>query len=168
MWAKPLTKVPDYMSPLVGWRVWSGYDPHTLGLKALSNSFYWLPGKPLTAKCDCCGSPCKPSMGNSQGFYAFESLAVLIRQQTHVAYGRHFLGQNTTHHLPIVGQCYMWGTVVECEFGYRAEHAYPKALLVGDESVRERLKEKWNIEIEVGDIERIVRDIIKNIGGTLA
>lgn len=158
-----MSNIPDYFTPLVGWRVWSGYDPISLGLKALTNNYYWVPDAPLTCKCECCGGPTKPSMTNMQGFYAFKSLRDLIRQRAHVYHrGYH---QSASHHMPIVGQVYLWGTIVDCEFGYRAEKAYPKSLLVCSEEVKEHLQSKWRVEIEVGDIEQLFRNAIKQIGG---
>jgi len=114
-------RVPDYISPIVGYRVWQ-WD--ATGLKSL-NGRPWLPGKPLSAACGIEMSRMltgraeqgqvthdAPQLDCSCGVYSAKSLDHL-RRTVYMQYG-------------IFGEVYLWGTVVEHEAGWRAQHAYPK------------------------------------------
>lgn|SRR5262245_1177049 len=145
--------IPDYFESLVGWRLWSSFDPNTGGLKALANNYYWMPGKTLAARCDSCGSPAKPAFNNHVGMYAFKNLLELVKQD-----GGGFTSSRwSVHGSPIVGQVYLWGTILDCEFGYRAQFAYPKALLIQhitDEHLQ-MLRKLWRIPVDKGNIHEI-------------
>lgn len=117
--------IPDYISPIVGHRVWQ-WD--AAGLKSL-NGEQWVPGRRLTALCraDATGvisglsrfmqHPGQPPHANCTcGVYAAKTLERL--QQC--SYGR----------FGVYGEVYLWGTVVEHERGWRAEFAYPKAFIL--------------------------------------
>jgi hypothetical protein len=130
--------VPDYVVPIVGYRVWQ-WDGSKL--KSL-NGESWYPRRPLTARCrlnchqpphpNCsCGiyahkldfasrmpnlpwMPTLPRMGALRRMPVFRMLATpKMRFPDHVA-----------------GEVYLWGTVVEHALGWRAQVAYPKSLVV--------------------------------------
>jgi hypothetical protein len=122
---------PDYIEPLEAWRVWhvveNGGEP---ALRSVVKPTIWPERVPLVATClrlrllprfrrrnghDVPGVDCEC------GIYA----TTLER-----------LGQYASETAPfdvvarIVGRVALWGTVVECERGYRASHAYPLELFV--------------------------------------
>jgi hypothetical protein len=113
--------VPDYISAIVGCRVWQ-WD--TTGLKSL-NGESWSPSKPLAAECRAASHGIivgraeaahdahdAPQANCTCGVYASKSLEHL-RTTGYARYGIH-------------GEVNLWGTVVEHELGYRAQFAYPK------------------------------------------
>lgn len=137
--------IPDYFEPIVGWRAWSAVNQRQEGaLKSLVNGYYWMPGKAVQCRCMCCNGFCKPTMINSSGFYAFKTIKQLLEDNAH-------------RNLNIIGQVYLWGTVVECTRGYRAEFAYPKALITARQYEVELLAKAWRIPVEQGDIEGLYR-----------
>lgn len=127
--------VPDYVLPIVGWRVWK---LHPRSLRSL-NGEPWLPAEPLAAACKLLDA--RPALTGHQaparecrcGVYAAKSFAELCRAG-YDRYGVH-------------GEVCLWGTVVEHETGWRGEYAYPKRLVLPlkllprDMGRRERLLE---------------------------
>jgi hypothetical protein len=118
--------IPDYISPIIGWRVWR-WD--TTGLKSL-NGKPWSPGQPLAAKCGAgnvhdAHEP--PQAGCTCGVYAAKSREHL-RQLGYDGHG-------------IRGEVHLWGTVVEHEFGWRAQFAYPKSLVLPPDLIPSGTKE---------------------------
>lgn len=109
--------IPDYIMPVVGYRVWS-WD--AIGLKSL-NGELWMPGQPLSAACRTLAGRAEdglavhdaPQMNCTCGVYAAKSLDCL-RALGYMRYGS------------IYGELYLWGTVVEHQLGWRAQYAYPK------------------------------------------
>jgi preprotein translocase subunit YajC len=128
--------VPDFISPIMGYRVWH-WD--ATGLRSL-NGEKWFAHQPLSAVCraDVCGSiaglsksrhnPAElPSFGCSCGVYAARTMEHL-RQCGYRKLGVH-------------GEVYLWGTVVEHERGWRAEFAYPKTLFLSADAIPFSLSE---------------------------
>jgi hypothetical protein len=110
-------KIPDYISPIAGYRAWR-WD--AAGLRSL-NGEPWFPGRPLEA---ACGAAARGILGPVEavnvahesthsdctcGVYAAKSIEHL-RQSGYERYGIH-------------GEVYLWGTVVEHERGWRAQFA---------------------------------------------
>ena len=117
--------VPDYISPVVGCRVWR-WD--AAGLRSL-NGKPWLPGTPFSAACELAMSRTlvpgaeqqhaeheAPQLRCTCGVYAARSIQHL-RTFGYMRFG-------------IYGEVWLWGTVVEHEQGWRAQHAYPKNLVL--------------------------------------
>ncbi len=122
--------IPDYISPIVGYRVWQ-WD--AAGLRSL-NGEPWAPGRPLAAGCRYASSGrlagCAeamddvheaPQAGCTCGVYAAKSLAHL-RTAGYMEYG-------------ICGEVCLWGTVVEHELGWRAQFAYPKNFFLSPDAL---------------------------------
>ncbi len=120
-----MRNVPDYISSIISYRVWR-WD--AAGLRSL-NGESWQPGKPLEAGCKVSEfallrghayaphSPHDaPQITCTCGIYASKSLEHLPK------YG---LERARIH-----GQVSLWGTVVEHQFGWRAEYAYPKSFFL--------------------------------------
>ena len=107
--------VPDYVSPIIGHRVWlwDGSKPMSI------NGELWQPSQPLVAKCKR-GSPHQPPhIDCSCGVYAAKTTEQLT------ALGLRPYG--------ICGEVYLWGTIIEHRFGWRAQFAYPKSFLLPPE-----------------------------------
>lgn len=49
------------------------------------------------------------------GFYAFKTLPYLLN----------WLEEHREGHM-VIGEVYLWGKIVDCRYGYRAQYAYPK------------------------------------------
>jgi hypothetical protein len=135
---------PDYAEALEAWRVWRVVATRDgLRLGSVVKPTLWPAGEPLVAEClrtsslwSClhrkrAKTHIVPDERCECGIYA-GSLGV-IRQYlsdppAFVAVAR------------IVGRVSLWGTVVECERGLRASHAYPARIYVpADASTRQRL-----------------------------
>jgi hypothetical protein len=128
--------VPDYISPVVGFRVWQ-WD--ATGLRSL-NGEKWVAHQPLSAVCraDTTGSVAGlsrathspdqlPCLKCSCGIYAAKTTEHL-RQCGYKKFGVH-------------GEVYLWGIVVEHERGWRAEFAYPKTFVLAPATIPFSLSE---------------------------
>ena len=128
--------IPDYISPVVGYRVWQ-WD--ATGLRSL-NGEKWFAHQPLSAVCraDACGSisglsraihnPAElPCLSCTCGVYAARTIEHLHR----CGYKR----------FGVRGEVYLWGTVVEHERGWRAQFAYPKTLFLAADTIPFSLSE---------------------------
>jgi len=113
-------KIPDYISPVIGYRVWRWNET---GLKSL-NGEPWLPGQQLEARCRVAPAARHmveadnevPNRKCSCGVYAAKSIEHL-RQFGYEGRGIH-------------GEVYLWGNVVEHRLGWRAQFGYPKNLVL--------------------------------------
>jgi len=117
--------IPDYISPVVGYRVWQWDDA---GIRSL-NGERWHPGKPLAAGCKAAsrhaevvrGTHGTPQADCTCGVYATKSFDHLHRT------GYDLRG--------ICGAVWLWGTVVEHKFGWRAQFAYPKSFCLTSDTL---------------------------------
>jgi len=111
--------VPDYVFPIVGQRAWGWEDSKLTSL----NGEPWSAGLPLVAKCRYLSNSPRgsevgvarhepPQIGCTCGIYAIKK-----DERCYSAFG-------------ISGEVYLWGTIVEHEFGWRAQYAYPKTLVL--------------------------------------
>jgi hypothetical protein len=116
-------KIPDLISPIVGQRVWR-WD--AAGLRSL-NGKRWPPRRPLAAKCGAGNAHEPPYFGCTCGVYAAKNIEHL-RQLGYEGRG-------------IRGEVHLWGTVVEHELGWRAQHAYPKTLFLPPHLIPSETKE---------------------------
>jgi hypothetical protein len=140
-------KIPDLISPIIGWRIWR-WD--NAGLKSL-NGKRWSPGKALAAKCGAGNAHDAhepPQAGCTCGVYAAKS--------------REHLRQLGYEGRGIRGEVHLWGTVVEHELGWRAQFAYPKRLVLPPELIPSDTKE---MESRLGALAAYDTDIFINRGG---
>jgi hypothetical protein len=118
--------IPDYISPIVGHRVWQ-WDAK--GLKSL-NGKRWPPRQPLAARCGA---------GNAHDFH--EPPQTDCTCGVYAAKSREHLRQLGYEGRGIRGEVHLWGTVVEHELGWRAQFAYPKALFLSPDLIPSDTKE---------------------------
>jgi hypothetical protein len=128
--------IPDYISPIIGYRVWKW---EKTGLKSLCGE-RWKPSQLLAARCRASAvvgtiacrveghdSHDAPQAKCTCGVYASKSLEQLLT----TGYAK----------CGIHGEVYLWGTVVEHELGWRAQFAYPKTLLLPSDLIPSDTKE---------------------------
>ncbi len=130
-----MTAIPDYISPITGYRVWQW---HRAGLRSL-NGETWHHGEPLEARCRSSerlhwrrhrANPRPhdaPHLHCTCGIYASKSVEHLRRP----GYQRSL----------IYGQVLLWGTIVEHQRGWRSQYAYPQSFLLPPEVLPVRLME---------------------------
>lgn len=128
--------IPDYIMPLVGYRVW---QLNATGLNSL-NGEPWLPGRPLAAGCRAAtlrtiaglakavhGPHELPHANCTCGVYAAKNLEHL-RQIGYERRGIH-------------GAVSLWGKLVEHKLGWRAQFAYPKSFFLPPNVIPFKLSE---------------------------
>lgn len=128
-----MTRAPDSLEPVVGWRVWDVVElDGELRLCSLNFWTIWLPGQDTTAVCrraladlNRAGLPPHgaPAAGCTCGVYATRTAGQVL------SHARRFgLRADVVHR--VVGRVRLWGEVVEADRGWRGEHAYPETLFV--------------------------------------
>jgi hypothetical protein len=160
--AVPL-EVPDFAEPFLAWRVWrvvSSRDGYRLA--SVVKSAIWPPGKPLRA--ECLRSPLGTLFRRRRaGLHsAPEPACECGIYGAHLALVGDYLAEQPGQALTrVVGEVLLWGTVIECERGYRVSHAYPSRLYLpvggagGPESRLIRLRrglDAYGVPIELLDV----------------
>jgi hypothetical protein len=125
-----LPTAPDYAEPLDAWRLW---EVEEVGgeqrLRSLYRICFWPVGAPLEARCEAHRFRLRrrprhsaPAATCTCGIYAapLELLRTRPELQDGLPEGRSL----------VLGTASLWGEVVECERGWRAEFAYPSRLFV--------------------------------------
>ena len=123
--------VPDLIQPIEGWRVWkvSIPSPAEQGIPILRSVILdtpWTPRRKVAAEHSFdLGARCQGLLKSSCscGVYAFKDPADAYRYLLGIR--DRFLGMAVDTALGTVS---LWGKVVECERGYRAQYAYPSHL----------------------------------------
>ncbi|HET7137398.1 MAG TPA: hypothetical protein VFI04_03515 [Gaiellaceae bacterium] len=127
-----LHEAPDFAEPLVAWRVWrvvATKDGYRLG--SVVKTALWAPGEPFSA--ECLREPTLAALFRRKpkahaapddececGIYAGRLSGI-----------REYMAPTATEAVAhVVGEVMLWGTVIECERGFRASHAYPRRLYV--------------------------------------
>jgi hypothetical protein len=137
-----VSAAPDVAGVVEGWRVW--LVARRRGEVRLAGVVYkavWPPGEPLVAECLRRSGRlvarargrwphAAPGAGCTCGIYATQLERVLP-----------YLEDDPYDVAParVLGRVALWGTVVECERGWRASHAYPSRLLVALGDTRSRI-----------------------------
>jgi len=128
-----VSRTPDRIEPVQGWRVWDVVLlDGTPRLCSLAFWSIWIPGTAAQATCRraplegvVAGLPPHeaPAEACRCGIYATAGLADTL------AYSRDVRRRRDTIHR-VVGRVSLWGTVIECEGGWRSSLGYPAALFV--------------------------------------
>jgi hypothetical protein len=142
-----LDRAPDYVDPVVGWRVWDVVAAADgLRLSSLCFRTTWVPGRAKTAVCRRSAhnetarpGHRAPERDCSCGIYAVDESRRALGYLS-----RLFRGSPWTLHR-VVGPVSLWGQTVECARGWRASQAYPQAVYVPTArwSVRAALHGVW-------------------------
>jgi hypothetical protein len=123
-----VNEAPDYLAPLVAWRVWHPvqYAGETR-LSSIYHQAHWPVREPLKAVCgrwrpSFCERHAAPRRRCTCGIHAAPPKTA----------GHYFLTDDPelATAAVVVGRVSLWGVVVECERGWRASHAYPERLFV--------------------------------------
>jgi hypothetical protein len=141
---------PDYVEPFVGWRLWLVVaDGGYLWLESVLYPSRWMPLRPFHAiciphrRCVLCGPAARdvepehaaPDESCHCGVYAVADPSSLASYLD----GAHPSGQALDR---VIGRVRLWGTVIECERGWRAALAYPEQIYVparGDGGTRRQV-----------------------------
>jgi hypothetical protein len=125
--------VPDYIHPVVGWRMWFAAErSKRTRLISVVQRTIWPAHKPLVAECRRLRLPVWPFARHSHdapgercacGIYAtdMETVQMYLPQRVIATRG---------DFIPVVGRVSLWGVVHEHECGWRASCAYPISLFV--------------------------------------
>jgi len=130
---------PPSVEPIVAYRSWRVGKEEML----ISATFecVWNVRERMTATCrQPVTHPAAPAWDCRCGFYAFKTHGALAASE-------YALGSSAVE--VVCGRVALWGTVIDHETGYRAEHAYPQVLyLRGDRSdeVVRRIADRYAIE----------------------
>jgi hypothetical protein len=125
-----VTIAPDYAEPLCAWRMWEVEDVDAVPrLRSLYRVSFWPVGAPLEARCEAqrlrlSRRPrhAAPTATCTCGIYG--APFQLLRRRLAVEPGP------PPGCLFVIGTVSLWGDVLECERGWRAELAYPRHLFV--------------------------------------
>lgn len=128
-----LREIPDFVEPLLGWRVWRVWPPTSgSGSCPVFSSVIldtpWVPRRRVSAEHSFdLGPSCRGLLESdcSCGLYAYkdpvEALGYLIRVRDRL------LGMSVDVALGTVS---LWGKVIEYDRGYKAQYAYPQHLYI--------------------------------------
>lgn len=122
--------IPDYVEPFEGWRVWrASSDGSHLRLRSVVQETVWPPREELAADCLSRRLLARlrrrrrheaPAEACACGIYAttLDRLGSYLRMR----------GDGRAHY--VFGRVLLWGTIIECEHGWRAARAYPAEIIV--------------------------------------
>ncbi|MBA2273020.1 MAG: hypothetical protein H0W21_03825 [Actinobacteria bacterium] len=149
---------PDLIEPIVGWRQWDINLPPgpargaPFRLWSPFVSTYWPPGEALRARCT--SDPSSPHPEHACGIYA-------LKKQFDLWQIAHNFLKNLRSSLRkepnyfegivlVIGEVSLWGRVVVCQRGWRAEFAYPRRIFLV-------IPESWESESHL-ELHALARD----------
>jgi hypothetical protein len=126
---------PDFVEPLVAWRVWrvvARRGSHRLA--SVVKPTLWPVGDPLVAECLRTSSLrawWQKRRGKTRPVPDLECVCG-IYGALELSHVRQYLVDGPAYAAvaQVVGEVALWGRVVECEYGFRASHAYPRRIYV--------------------------------------
>jgi hypothetical protein len=147
-----VNRFPDYLEPIVAWRGWT-VDAYG-GLCGSAHRELWMPGERYRAICkqQLCGHPQwdVPVWRCSCGIYAYKTLKSeleVVMGSAEMQWG----SPRTSYCEQALGQVNLWGRILVGKLGYRAQFAYPKAIIVSEELGADRIKtlrKEYRIEVQ--------------------
>ncbi|HEY1368305.1 MAG TPA: hypothetical protein VGF23_14370 [Gaiellaceae bacterium] len=138
---------PDYAEPISGWRAWLVAEREgDVRLRSLFFPAFWPARHELVAECLCrrllplpkrfrASRHTAPARRCECGVYATD-----LRNA--VEYFKHARSFQEDLVVRVLGRVSLWGSVVECERGWRAARAYPSALFLPSRSLGGRPLER--------------------------
>jgi hypothetical protein len=129
-----VSAAPDYALPVEGWRVWIVLDDAgTARLRSLYYDVPWEPESPVLATCLNRERPFPRLWRRRERHHVApdDSCTCGIYAATERFAARRYLEQppaTSREVCRVLGRVALWGTVVECERGWRASYAYPTRL----------------------------------------
>lgn len=109
-------KIPDSVNVITAYRAWHVCNTKEgLRLKALGQNDVWEPKKAIEAKCTSGKNHRSPDFDCECGIWSFTCVDKLLEALS---------GYTPS----VIGKVSLWGRVVECENGFRAQYAYPAEL----------------------------------------
>jgi hypothetical protein len=142
-----------YTEPIVGWRLWrirrletlAGQRPPRLAAAGrLGIPKFWEPRMPTRAVCSSYRTSHEAPWPNCRcGIYGLRD-----RELAERALWKYSRGSTSNWAL---GRVSLWGRIVECEHGWRAEYAYPYDLVVFavDATVGDELRDVYAVDVTV-------------------
>jgi hypothetical protein len=129
---------PDYVEPFVGWRVWLVVEDGSLiRLRSVVFNVPWRPHEPMRADCLRRRINLLPWRRQALHPAPTRECDCGIYGATLDRVGGYLDGRFDGHRVHrVLGRVNLWGTVVECAWGWRASHAYPEHIYVPDRSAR--------------------------------
>jgi hypothetical protein len=140
-------RIPDKISPEIGWRVWLvvAHGGHDLRLhSAVQAKVAWEPRAELRAECrrlptpggfsgapsthDAPSEACGTGGGHGCGIYAARTREACLQFLKGAYSPARVAGDSVVHR--VLGRVALWGKVLEAERGWRAELAYPADIWV--------------------------------------
>lgn len=116
-------RAPDYLEPTIGWRSWLVVDDRgEPRLRSLGRAHVWAPRCELVASCMLDRHHHAPVEQCTCGIYAARELGLAAGYMT--SFFRGGCRQR------VIGRVSLWGSVVECDEGWRASHAYSERIYV--------------------------------------
>jgi hypothetical protein len=127
--AASATPAPDYAEALIGWRVWCVVETaHGLRLASVIEDDLWPVRMELVARCR------SHERGDGHTAPAIECSCGVHATHEPAAVRTYLRGRDgPTTIARVLGRVLLWGRVVEHEYGWRAERAYPLELIVPPE-----------------------------------
>lgn len=128
---KPLPE-EHIVSAVSGYRAWN-VPLFVDELRSVNQNAKWKPFERYEASCSaaqCSGVSC------SCGIYAFNKMALVQKEYMQTDRSKRY----------VYGECWLWGRVLECKDGYRAQFAYPKAL-VNNGAIAKRMAEVFGVKL---------------------
>jgi hypothetical protein len=129
--AKPLPE-EHLVAAITGFRAWN-VPLFVDELRSVAKPSKWLPYRRFEAKCEaqqCAGVSC------TCGIYAFNRMELVTKEYRGEGKSRKY----------VYGEVSLWGRVLECKDGYRAQFAYPKAF-VNTGAVAKRMSEVFGVPL---------------------
>jgi hypothetical protein len=143
-----VSEAPDYIEPFEAWRVWKvvRYDCE-YRLCSVVRRTVWPVGQALAAEClrargliarlRRTGAHHAPDVGCECGIYG-----------ARLDVAGEYLAEEPASVACVIGRVALWGTVVECQYGFRASRAYPTRIYLPVDAGR-RWRVGWD-EIALG------------------
>ena len=122
---------PLCIQPIIGWREWRARrTPQGVRLVSLYTCVEWEPGHPMT------GDP----LAQAGFMEPYTPFGVYAWRYPNFSWG-------DKKDAFVQGTVYLWGTVVEHVHGYRAQYAYPRALVDDGREIVRALARAYGCEL---------------------